>query len=145
MIDSYIILNRKTNFIIKIFICILSFLTILVIWGINTFSYRSFFHIHSQSLNLNSYYYLEVLVPAEEVNYITNKNKIVINSKEYNYKVYKIAPDITYIEQKNCLKLYLEIENLEEIYKINGYQLDVKIEKENKKIIDYLRIRRRNE
>ncbi len=144
MMNSYIILNRKTNFIIKIFMCIVVFLIILVIWGINTLSYRSFFHIHSQLLNLDSFYYLEVLIPVEEVNFITNKNKIVINSREYNYQVYKIDPNIIFHQQKNCVKLYLEVENLDDAYKINGYQLDVKIEKESKKIIDYLRIRRRN-
>ena len=40
MIDSYIILNRKTNFIIKTFIFNILIIGLFVIWGINTFYYH---------------------------------------------------------------------------------------------------------
>lgn len=139
MIDSYIILNRKPNFIIKLFIFIVLFLATLVIWCINTFQYQSFFHIHSQILKINSFYYLEVLVPVKEVYLITNQNKIIIDSKEYNYQIYEIVPKVTYYQNNNYQKVYLEIENLEDTYLIDGYQIEVKLKKEKKKIIDYFK------
>lgn len=139
MIDSYIIINRQPNLIIKLFIYNILYLIVLVIWSINTFYYHSFFQVHSQILRINSLYYLEVLIPVEEVNIITNQSKIEIASKNYNYQVYKIDPNAIYDGNKNYQKIYLKIENLEESYQINGYQLEIKIEKSSKKIIDYLK------
>lgn len=139
MIDSYVILHRKTKFIIKVFIFNVLFITLLVIWSINTFSYQSFFHIHSKILYSNSFYYLEVLIPVKEVNQITSQNKIIIDSKEYYYQVYKVEPESVYLNNENCQKIYLKIDNLEKEFLINGYQVDVKFLKEKKKIIDYLK------
>lgn len=138
MIDYYIILHRKTSLIIKIFIVIVLFIILFVVWGINTFYYQSFFHIHSTISNFNSFYYLEVLIPVKEVYQITNQNKIIVDSKEYNYQVYKVESDLVYQDGINYRKLYLKVFYLEEEYLMDGYQIDVKILKENKKIIDYM-------
>lgn len=139
MIDHYIILHRKTNFMIKFFIYNVLFLMILVIWMINTYPYQNFFHIHSKILNLNSHYYLEVLIPIKEVQTITKKNIMIINSKEYNYQIIQADQNVSYINKENYQKLLLEIQDLDEQYKINGYHLEIKIEKDKKKIIDYLK------
>lgn len=139
MIDSYIILNRKTNFIIKTFIFNILIIGLFVIWGINTFYYQTSFLLHSKILNFNSFYYLKVLIPVKEVNKITNQNKIVIDGDVYNYQIYKIDSDIVYENQINYQKVYLEIINLKKEYLKNGYQVDVKILGEKKKIIDYLK------
>ena len=61
MINSYIILNRKTSFIIKLFLFIVLSLILLVIWGINTFYYQSYLKLHSQILYFNPNYYLEIM------------------------------------------------------------------------------------
>jgi hypothetical protein len=82
---------------------------------------------------------MEVLVPIKEVKEITNKNKIIIDSKEYNYKIYKIDNNIEYINKENTQKLYLQILNLDETYLINGYEVNIKFLKEKRKIIDYLK------
>ena len=137
MIDGYIIMNRKTNLIIKMFVFNISIIIILVIWGINTFYYQSYFHIHSKLINFNSYYLLEVLIPEKEVNQITKENVLLIGDKVYNYSVYKIDDSIIYRDNINYIKLYLDVYDLEEKYMINNYRLDIKIPKENKKIINY--------
>ena len=139
MIDSYIILHRKTTLIIKIFILIIFYIGIFVIWGINTFTYQTSFQFHSKILKFNSYYFFEVLIPVKEVNEITKQNKIVIDDKTYFYQIYKIDPKVIYKNNKNYQKVYLEIKNLEEEYLKDGYQIDVQIIKEEKKIIDYLK------
>ena len=87
MIDGYIIMNRRTNLIIKMFVFNISIIIILVIWGVNTFYYQSYFHIHSKLINFNSYYLLEVLIPEKEVNQIINKNVLLIGDQVYNYSV----------------------------------------------------------
>lgn len=138
MIDSYIILNRKPRLILKLFVIIIFGLMILVIWGINTFQYHSFFHIHSQILKINNLYYLEILVPAKEVQFVTNKTILEMNSKKYNYQVYQIDQNVVYLNNANYLKVYLKVVDLEQTYQFNGYQVEVIIEKERKKIIDYI-------
>ena len=139
MIDSYMILNRKTSFIIKIFLIFIVLLIIFVIWGVNTFNYTTFIQLHSRILYFDSYYYVEVLTPVKEVKQITEQYEIVIDSKKYNYKIYKINPNVEYINNINYQKVILKVLNLDETYYINGYEMDVKILKEKKKIIDYLK------
>ena len=138
MIDSYIILNRKTNLIIKCFVFNICVIMVLIIWGINTFKYQSYFHIHSKILNFNSYYLMEVLIPEKEVNQIIKKNKLLIGNKEYIYRVYEISNNIIYKDSINYQKIYLEVFELDDIYKFNNYRLEIKIPNEKKKILDYL-------
>lgn len=139
MIDSYIILNRKTSIIIKTFIFNIFLIGIIVIWGINALYYQTSFQVHSKILNFNSFYYLKVLIPVKEVKQITEQNQIIIDGKQYYYQVYKVDPDVMYENNNNYQKVYLEVNNLKRDYQKNGYQLDVKILGEKKKIIDYLK------
>lgn len=139
MLDSYIILHRKTKCIIKVFILNFYLIVFLVIWGINTLNYQSFFQFHTLILKENSFYYLEVLIPVKEVNQIANQNKILIDTKEYTYHVYKIDSKLVYQNKQNYQKVYLKIDNLEEEYQMNGYQVDVKILKKDQKIVDYIK------
>ena len=137
MIDSYIILNRKTNTIIKIFILNIIIVVVLFIWGINKFEYKSFFHIHSKIINFNSYYVLEVLIPVKEVNQIKDQNILYIEDAIYTYNIYKIDNDIVYQNNINHQKIYLKVNNLDEKYLINNYRLEIKIPNNKKTIIEY--------
>lgn len=139
MINSYIILNRKTSFIIKSFLINILILITFVIWGINTIYYQSFIKLHSKLLYFESNYYLEVLVPVKEVKQITKQNQININSVKYNYEIYKIDNNVEYKNNINYQYVYLKILNLDKEYLVNGYEMDIKILKEKKKIIDYLK------
>ena len=138
MIDTYIIMNRKTNLIIKLFIFNICILIMLFIWMINTFTYKSYFHIHSKIIKFNSYYLLEVLINEEEVNQIKNKDKLLIGEKVYYYKIDKIDNNILYKNNTNYFKVYLNVDSLDKKYQINNYHINIKIPKYNKKIINYL-------
>lgn len=139
MIESYIILNRKTKKIIKFFIVNGLVFLLLVMIGINTIYYKSFYQFHSKIFYFNSLYYVSVLVPTKEVINITSQNQMIIDSKIYFYQVYKIDLNVIYENGNNCQKVYLEIKELDLDYQKNGYEIDFKILKSNKKIIDYLK------
>lgn len=139
MNNSYIILNRKPSFIIKFFTFNIIILIGTIIWGINTIYYQSYINFHSKLLIHNSKNIIEILVPVDKLNQIKNQNEIIIDSKKYNYKIYKLDNNATYINQKNYQKVFLEIFNLNEFHKINGYEMDVKIPEEKKKIVEYLK------
>lgn len=139
MIDSYIILNRKSRFIIKLFLFNVLILLLLVIIGMNTFYYQEFFQFHSKIFYYNSLYYFEVLIPEKEVFVVTRKNKLMIEKKQYNYRVVRIDSNIIYKDSINYQKVYLEVLHLDSWYQKNGYEVDIKILKDKQKIIDYLK------
>ena len=139
MIDSFVILNRKPSIVIKFFLLQVFFLTALVIFGINTYTYQDFFQIHSVFVYQDSYYFLEVLIPVKEVNKITNQNKLWIDSKVYQYQVFEVDNQVIYQNDENYVKIRLKIFNLEEKYLKNGYHVKVKFYFGSKKIIDVLK------
>lgn len=139
MNSSYLILNRSPSLIIRAFIFNTIIFAVLIIWGINTLYYQKFIKLHSEIVCCDSLFYSVVLVPAKEVKQIINNNSLKIEGKTYLYRVYKMDNNITDINNENYIKIYLEIFNLDKEYLINGYQLDLKILLENKKIIEYLK------
>ena len=139
MNSSYLILNRTPSLIIRAFIFNTIIFAGLIIWGINTLYYQKFIKLHSEIICCDSLFYSVVLVPAKEVKQIINNNNLKIEGKTYLYRVYKIDNNIIYINNENYIKIYLEIFNLDKEYLINGYQLDLRILTENKKIIEYLK------
>lgn len=139
MNNSYIIMNRKTSIIIKIFLINTLILSSFVIWGLYTLTYQSFVQIHSKILYFDSFYYMEVLVPVKEVIQITKQNQILIDDKIYNYNIHYIDSNSIYLNNENYQKIYLKVLNLDKSYLINGYEMDIKILTEKKKIIDYIK------
>ncbi len=133
MLDTYIIMNRKVGFIIKIFIINVSILLLLVIFWINTSTYKSYFQFHSLVVETTPFNFIEVLIPAKEVSYITNQDEIIIDSKKYHYQVEQISSDIIYQDGINYQKVYLKIIKLDLEYQKKGYHFIVKIPKEQKK------------
>lgn len=139
MIDCYLILNRNVKRGIIIFISMVLFFFAIVIFGINTLYFHSFFHTHSQILSIDTNYFMEVLIPVEEVNEIMNCKKIIIDSKYYDYQVYQQSNEVIYENGINYLKLYLQIYRLENKYLLTGYQMDVRFDLGKVKIKEYLK------
>lgn len=139
MLDSYIILNRKSKFIMKFFIVNGLILLLLVMIGMNTIYYKIYYQFHSKIFYFNSLYYFEVLIPESEVLNITSQKEVIIDSKVYYYQVLKVDSSIIYQDDVNYQKVYLKVEHLDSKYQKNGYELDIKILKDKKKIIDYLK------
>lgn len=137
MIDGYVIQNRKPKLVIKIFVFIMFLVISLFVWGINTLIYHDFYHLNSKIKKFNSYYFLEVLVPVEEVNRIVKQKYLFIDDIQYFYDVYNISNDAIYENDSNYQRLYLEVKGLNESYLIDGYRLNIEIPKESKKILNY--------
>ena len=138
LIDSYIILNRKSSPTIKIFLFIIITLIFIVIWALNTLNINSIIHINSEIHNVHSYYLMKVIVPQKEVNNITNK-KLLINGKIYKFNIYQKSPNIIYKNNNNYRELYLKIYNLDKEYQVNGYHINITLVGESKRILDYLK------
>lgn len=139
MLNTYLILNRKCKSIIKIFLLNVFILLLFIIYGINTFYYQTSIQLHSKILFKDSLFYIEVLVPEKEVSTIVKNKYLQISNIHYEYKVKKINPNIIYQDNTNYQKVYLEVKDLNKDYQKNGYRLVIRIPKEKKKIIEYLK------
>ena len=80
---------------------------------------------------------LVLLVNIDDLKYLTNNNNIEIDSNDYNYYIDKISEEIYVDESLNNYKyVYLLVNNLNNL---DNYVYEVKLVKENKKLIEYLK------
>ena len=84
----------------------------------------------------NNNYLLEIPCEYNNIEYIINNNTLSINNKIYNYNIINVDNNL-YVTQENINYLLVYL-SYNEIPKINNLVLEVKILKENKKIIYYI-------
>ena len=81
--------------------------------------------------------YLELLVNIDDIKYISNQNTINIDNHIYKYHIKSISEELYIDESLNNYKyVYLSIENLSNL---ENYVYEVKLTKENKKIIEHIK------
>jgi len=133
ILDIEIILKRqKYPFVYNIgFILIIILIVFLYISWV--YKYQSYY-ITKGTIKDNT---LELLVNLDDIKYISNQNKLTIDDRLYNYNIKSISENLYVDESLNNYKyIYLEIPNLSNI---NNYVYEVKLQKENKKIIEYIK------
>lgn len=136
MIDKYIILNRQPKILLYIFWLIILLFSIISIYIFNTLTYTSYYSNNSLIVLKDNHYYLKLKIKIEDLKLLRKKNQIFVDDNIYNYQIYKIEENI----DNNSQIIYLEINNLDDSYKINNYGIKIKIEKSRKKIINYLKL-----
>lgn len=137
-IKSYIILNKNSNLITKLFIFI-SLLIVIAILTIFQIKYSKYYQTVGQVIEENNTYQLSLYLDPYKLKILKNNNKIIIDKEEYFY-------DIKYIDNKylisdnldNYINVILDV-NLKKKDRIVNNILDVKILESNKKIICYLK------
>ena len=133
ILDIEIILKKqKYSFIYNVGI-ILIIILIMFLYISCLYNYKTYYISKGTMIDNN----LKLLVNINEIKYITNNNKIKINNQIYNYHVSKISEEL-YVDDAliNYKYIYLKVENLNNI---DNYVYDIKIEKENKRLIEYLK------
>jgi len=80
---------------------------------------------------------LKLLVNLDDIKYITNNNSLKIDNIYYEYQISKISEELYVDETLNNYKyIYLKVNNLNNI---NNYVYEIKLVKENQKLIEYLK------
>ena len=133
ILDIEIILKKqKYHQIYSIgFILIIIFLISIYISFIYT--YRTYYISKGKMINGK----VELLVNIEDIKYITNNNSLKINNISYKYIVKEISEELYIDESLNNYKyIYLKVENLDNI---DNYVYEIKLVKENKKLIEYIK------
>jgi len=137
-IKSYIILNKKTNYTIYLFITI-SLIVFISLTVLTQFKYKKYYDVIGQVLKIENEFKLVLYIAPQKLEVLKKNNKLIINNKEYTYKVNQI--DNEYIvsdDLNNYLKIILDIKLTKE-EKIENNILKVRIQESNKKIINYLK------
>ena len=137
-ISSYIIINRQTKHLIKfyIYISLIVFVSLILILNIK---YKKYFQTKAIVINDNVNYNLNIYLSPNKINIIKSNNSIIIEDKEYNYKIKSISKDyILSNDFNNYIEIILEV-NLKEEDKINNNILEVKLIENDQKLFYYLK------
>ena len=133
ILDIEIILKKQKyhaiyNIGVILIIILVTFLYIAFIY-----SYQTYYVAKGTMIDSN----IKLLVKIDDIKYIANNNKLKIDNQSYEYNISKIDEEL-YIDESliNYKYIYLKVKNLNNI---NNYVYEVKIPKENKKIIEYLK------
>lgn len=133
ILDIEIILKKQKYSNIYNIGTILIIILLTFIYISNTYKYKTYYIAMGTIKNNN----LELLVDINDIKYISNNNTLEINDNIYRYNINKISEELYVDESFNNYKyIYL---NVDKLSNINNYVYEIKLEKENKKIIEYIK------
>ena len=135
-IYSEIFLRKKIPLLYNLiaFMFLILIIIIIIILNMNYYSSIKTIGIIEE---LDNNYYLKLVIEDKEIKYLINNNYLYLEKEIYYYKIYKIDEELYSKNNKNYKIIYLKIK-LNKEYKINNLNLNIKINKENKKIINYI-------
>ena len=125
---------RKSLSITYKLVFILFLLIIIFVIVVLNINYYSTINTKGVINVLDNNYYVLINICEDDVSYVINNSYFKIDKKDIFYKIYKIDDDMY---NSNYKIIYLKAK-LDKEYKINNLNLDIKIFKENKKIINYI-------
>lgn len=133
-VNSYIILNKNTNKLIKLFIITSLFIVLLLVLTLNI-KYKKYYYLYGQ---VDNNYRLILYCDIKYLEVIKKNNKVVINNNTYNYKILSIDTNYTILNNtNNYIQLVIDI-NLNSEDKITNNILKLKVLVSNKKLFYYL-------
>ena len=133
-VNSYIILNKSTNKLIKLFIITSLFIILLLVLTLNI-KYKKYYYLYGQ---VDNNYRLILYCDTKYLEVIKKNNKVVINNNTYNYKILSIDTNYTILNNtNNYIQVVIDI-NLNSEDKITNNILKLKVLVSNKKLFYYL-------
>ena len=133
-VNSYIILNKSTNKLIKLFIITSLFIVLLLVLTLNI-KYKKYYYLYGQ---VDNNYRLILYCDIKYLEVLKKNNKVVINNNTYNYKILSIDTNYTVLNNNNnYIQLVIDI-NLNSEDKITNNILKLKVLVSNKKLFYYL-------
>ena len=137
-IEAEIFLRKEISFVYKIVLLVM-ILIVCMTFIILNINYQTVLNLDAMVKRVNNIYLVMMQVSADDIKYIINNNKIKIDDDEFYYEVYKIDKEL-YISDnmKNYKVVYLRL-NLDKKYQVDNLAISVKVNKENKMIVEYLK------
>ena len=134
-IDSEIILGRKIEPLIYVYIMIIIVITLSLIIFLTLFRYKTYYKV--KGIVEGDDYYIRIYVPLDDTEYIVLNDIVRINKKEYKYKIILIDSEFL-INNNNTYQSILIKVDLPSKYKFNNLSLNLQFLKEDKRVIDYI-------
>lgn len=136
-IDSEIILERKIEPLVYIYIMIIIVIMLSLIIFCLLCYYKTYYTIRGVVIYEEDDFYIRIYVPIEDIKYITGNDIVRINRKDYKYSVFSI--DSEYLTDNTTtyqiIKIKVDIDNK---YRFNNLTIDLNFLRDNKKIIDFI-------
>jgi len=133
ILDIEIILKKQKYHMIYNVGTILLIILMTFLYVLFVYNYKTYYINKGTMIDGN----MKLLVDIDDIKYITRNNILKIESDRYEYNIKEISEEIYLDESLNNYKyIYLKVNNLNNI---NNYVYEIKIVKENKKIIEYLK------
>ncbi len=136
-IDSEIILHRKINYIVYIYIMIIIIIVLSLIILSMLSNYKIYYKVKGIVAKEENNYSIKIYIPLEDTKYIIKNDYLIINKEKYKYQIKDINSEYVTDNITTYQIITLDL-NLPNKYKYNNLILNIKVIKENKKIIDYL-------
>lgn len=118
-------------------VTIFIFLTIICILIIFNFNFDFYYNTKATYVKNNSM--LKVSVLNNDINKITENNKLIINNKEYEYEINKITNQVIQgIDMQQYSNILIDLK-LDKKYKVENNLLDIKVKYDSKKIFEIIK------
>ena len=133
ILDIEIILKKQKYSLVYNIGWIIMIIILLFIYVSFTYKYQNYYINQGIMVDGN----IKLLVKIDEIKYITNNKVLNIDNQNYDYIVKEISEEL-YVDESftNYKYVYIQAKN---INNINNYVYTIKIKKEYKKIIEYLK------
>lgn len=133
LLDIEVILKRdKYPMIYNIGIIGIIIIGIFIILA-SIYDYRTYLITNARVVNNQ----LELLIKCDDVKYVVDNNYLMIEHEKYEYKIIRIDNEVVTGMDNNIYQyVYLDISNT---LNINNYLYQIRILKEKKKLIKYLK------
>lgn len=133
ILDIEIILKKQKYSKIYNIGLVLLIILLIFIYVSFIYTYKTYYINKGTMIDGN----LKLLVNLDDIKYVTTNNSLKIDNIYYKYQISKISEELYVDETLNNYKyIYLKVNNLNNI---NNYVYEIKLVKENKKLIEYLK------
>lgn len=134
-IDNQIVLNKKITPLVYVYIMIIIIISFSLIIIFMLFHYKTYYIIKGTVINEEDNYYIKCYIPISDIKYITSSDNLLVDKKVYKYNIKRINEEYYTDNSNTYQEVILDIE-LQSNYKYNNLVLDLKLLKENKRVID---------
>lgn len=135
-IYAEIFLRKSVPFIYKLVVIMFILIIICIVYILNI-DYYSVINTKGVVKVIDNEYYLVISVKEDDVKYLVNGDYFMFNDKFVYYKIVDIDEDVYSDNNDNYRVIYLKA-MLDKKYRVNNLNLDIRINRENKKIINYV-------
>ncbi len=135
-IDSRVSFNVSIRSIVYVYIMIIIVIVLSLIIFLLLYHYKTYYRVNGTIIYDGDSYIMRVFVPIDDISYFTSNNDLIIDSVSYKYSIISIDNDY-YTDNMSSYVVFCISFDVPSNYKYNNFTCQIKLLKENKRVIDY--------